>query len=162
MGIEQHLMALRRVRLQHEGTTVGTGGQRKRVAKYMLARLEQDVSGRACDPDSDPGSIEHVLPENPPAAWETAIPREHWDAAIYRLGNLTLLDSAVNRRIGNAGYAQKVSAYENSVYTLTTKLVQEAPDEWTLAHLDARQARLAQRAARLWRSDFVPLGPDDR
>lgn len=142
--------------------SVGTRGQRKRVAKYILARLEQDASGRACDPDSDPGSIEHILPENPPATWEVAIAREHWDAAIYRLGNLTLLESAVNRRIGNAAYAQKLTAYENSGYTLTTKLVQEAPEEWTLAHLDARQSRMAQRAARLWRSDFVPLGPDNR
>lgn len=142
--------------------SVGTSGQRKRVAKYILARLEQDASGRACDPDTDPGSIEHILPENPPAGWEAAIPREHWDAAIYRLGNLTLLESAANRRIGNAEYAQKVSAYEHSVYTLTTQLVQEAPDAWTLAHLDARQSRLAQRAVRLWRSDFVPLGPDNR
>ena len=142
--------------------SVGTSGQRKRVAKYILAGLEQDASGRACDPDSDPGSIEHILPENPPAAWEAAIPREHWDAAIYRLGNLTLLEPAVNRRIGNTEYAQKVSAYERSAYTLTTKLVQEAPEEWTLAHLDARQSRLAQRAVRLWRSDFVPLGQDNR
>ncbi len=140
--------------------SVGTSGQRKRLAKYILARLEQDASGRACDPDSDPGSIEHVLPENPAATWEAAIPREYWDGAIYRLGNLALLETAANRRIGNAEYAEKLPAYERSAYTLTSQLAQEAPDEWTLAHIDARQARFAQRAMRLWRSDFVPLPPE--
>jgi len=43
--------------------TIDTGGQRKKLAKYILARLEQDLSGRACDPDTDPGTIEHILPE---------------------------------------------------------------------------------------------------
>jgi hypothetical protein len=28
-----------------------TGNQRKKFAKYILARLEQDASGRACDPE---------------------------------------------------------------------------------------------------------------
>ena len=42
-----------------------TGGQRKKLVKYILARLEEDASGRSCDPDTDPATIEHVLPENP-------------------------------------------------------------------------------------------------
>jgi hypothetical protein len=44
--------------------SVDTGGQRKKLVKYILARLEEDASGRSCDPDTDPATIEHVLPEN--------------------------------------------------------------------------------------------------
>ena len=29
-----------------------------------IAYLEQAAAGRACDPDTDPGTIEHVLPEH--------------------------------------------------------------------------------------------------
>jgi hypothetical protein len=42
--------------------SVDTGGQRKKPVKYILARLEEDASGRSCDPDTDPATIEHVLP----------------------------------------------------------------------------------------------------
>ncbi|MBI5504533.1 MAG: DUF262 domain-containing protein [Deltaproteobacteria bacterium] len=139
--------------------SVVTNGQRKRLAKYILARLEHDTSGRACDPDSDPATIEHVLPENPSAAWEGSIARDHWDGAIFRLGNLTLLEPALNREIGNAEYPLKRAAYEKSAYMLTGQLAEQATEEWTLAHLDARQARLATQAVRLWRSDFVPQEP---
>lgn len=53
-----------------------TGGQRKKVVKYILARLEEDASGHAVNPEPDPGTIEHILPENPSGAWETTFPDE--------------------------------------------------------------------------------------
>jgi len=43
--------------------------RRKKLAKYILARLECDASGRACDADTDPASVEHIHPENPSAEW---------------------------------------------------------------------------------------------
>lgn len=135
--------------------TLDTGNQRKKLAKYILARLEQDASGRACDPDTDPATIEHILPENPLEDWADQFPREHWDEAVYRLGNLTLLDSASNRRVANLSYAEKVTAYVQSTYVLTRRVAEMAPEQWTPELLDARQRQLAQRATHLWRSDFV-------
>jgi hypothetical protein len=44
---------------------IPTGGQRKKIVKYILTRLESQLSGRFCDPETDPASIEHILPENP-------------------------------------------------------------------------------------------------
>jgi Protein of unknown function DUF262/Protein of unknown function (DUF1524) len=129
-------------------------GQSRKVVRYILARLESDASKRDCDPETDPGTVEHVLPENPSSAWETAIPREHWEAATYRLGNLTLLEAAANRRIGNSPYADKCDAYRTSAYALAQDLASRAPHEWTLAHMDERQAALARRAVTIWRSDF--------
>ena len=82
------------------------------------------------------------------------MPIDKWEDSIYRLGNLLLLEGAANRRIGNDDYAQKLQAYEQSGYALPRELAQRAPEEWTLAQLDARQARMAQRAVHLWRSDF--------
>ena len=37
-------------------------GQGKELIRYVLARLEADASQRACDPDTDPGTIEHTFP----------------------------------------------------------------------------------------------------
>jgi hypothetical protein len=132
-----------------------TVGQRKKLAKYMLARLEQDASGRACDPDTDPATIEHILPENPLDDWAEHVPREHWDEAVYRLGNLTLLEPAANRRVGNLSFAEKLVAYGSSSYGLARQIVELAPDHWTPEILDERQRKLARRAVHLWRSDFV-------
>ena len=135
--------------------TIETSGQRKRLAKYILVRLEGDASGRACDPDTDPGTIEHILPENPTDGWEETFPRAQWDAAVYRLGNLTLLEATANRRGGNGPYAEKVAAYADSGYALTQAIPERAPEEWTPALLDGRQRRLATRAVHVWRVDFA-------
>ena len=136
--------------------TVGTRGQRKKLAKYVLARLEQDAAGgRACDPETDPGTIEHILPENPADAWREAFPAERWEASVYRLGNLILLESAANRRVGNDAYPGKLDAYRRSRYTLARQIPEMAPETWTPELVDQRQRRLAERAVHLWRSDFA-------
>ena len=144
-----------RTRQDFAGLEVGTSGRRRRLAKYILARLEEDASGRACDPDTDPGTIEHILPENPTDEWEEAFERTRWDAAVYRIGNLTLLESAANRRIGNAAYRDKLAAYGDSKYVLSRHVLKMAPDQWTPELLDERQRRLAARAVHLWRVDFA-------
>jgi hypothetical protein len=132
-----------------------TGGQRKKVAKYILARLEEDASARACDADTDPGSIEHILPENPADNWSDTFPRELWESSIYRIGNLTLLETAANRAVGNASYAEKRTAYANSAYALTRRVPEVAPEQWTFDLLGQRQRHLAERAVHLWRADFA-------
>lgn len=135
--------------------TVDTGGQRKKLAKYMLARLESERAGRVCDPETDPGTVEHVLPENPSDAWSATFPPQQWEANIYRLGNLTLLEAPLNRSVGNADYPEKRSAYAQSAYVLSREVAETAPEQWTPELLEARQRRLAQRGIQLWRSDFA-------
>lgn len=135
--------------------TVDTGGQSRKLAKYILARLEADASGRSCDPDTDPASIEHILPENPLDEWEPSFPQEKWESTIYRLGNLTLLEPAANREVGNKSFAEKREAYQTSFYALTRQIPQLAPEQWTLEILEERQRRLATRAIHLWRVDFA-------
>jgi len=76
---------------------VDTGSRRKKTAKYILSRLESDVSNRDCDPDTDPATIEHILPENPGEEWIGSYPEKRWEEDVYRIGNLTLLESYANR-----------------------------------------------------------------
>ena len=134
--------------------SVDTSGQRRKLAKYILARFESDRSGRDCDPETDPGTVEHILPENPSDSWSASFPREQWESSVYRVGNLTLLEAAANRRVGNKEYAEKLAAYSQSSYALSREVVEMAPEQWTPELLDARQRRLARRAVHLWRADF--------
>ena len=135
--------------------TVATRGQRSRIARYVLARLETDAGNRMVDPDTDPATIEHVLPENPTGEWADTFPPERWEAAVNRLGNLSFLERERNRDVGNGPYPTKRTAYESSRYALTRAIAEMAPEEWTPALLEERQRRLAERAVQLWRADFA-------
>ena len=135
--------------------TVGTRGRRGKIARYVLARLETDAGERAVDPETDPATVEHVLPENPAGAWAGVFPPERREAAVDRLGNLTLLERTRNRNVGSAAYPAKRDAYESSAYAITREIAGLAPDEWSPALLEERQRRLAARAVRLWRADFA-------
>ena len=134
---------------------INTHGVRKKVVRYILARLEADASGSIVDPDVDPGSIEHILPENPGESWEEEFARERHESFLYRIGNLTLLEKKANRDIGNRPYADKVPAYEGSRYALTRQVAEMAPEGWTPALVEHRQKELAARAVHIWRADFA-------
>jgi hypothetical protein len=127
----------------------------RKIAKYILAKLQSYVSGRECDPDTDPGTIEHILPQNPSQDWAADFPSDQWEENVERLGNLTLLEAALNRNLANASYPAKVEAYPQSIYELTQQIPDIAPEVWTRDFLNARQRALAQAAAQIWRSNFV-------
>lgn len=131
-----------------------TAGQRKKLVKYILCKLESDVDGIPRDFEADAGTIEHILPENPTAEWDVSFSADRQKDFIYRLGNLTLLEARLNRRIGNGLFADKLQSYGQSGYALVKKLVDESPEEWTPAALTERQKRLAQRATHLWRVNY--------
>ena len=132
-----------------------TNGQGKRLAKYVLCRLESDLTGIQRDYEADTGSIEHILPENPSAEWAAYFAEERQKDFIYRIGNLTLLESTLNRRIGNALLADKLPSYAQSRYGQTQGIVDDGIQEWMPAALDQRQQRMAQRAVHIWRADFA-------
>ena len=130
---------------------------RKKLLKYILCRLEDDANDveRERDPETDPASIEHILPQNPSGDWADAFTATEVQAAVERIGNATLLESTVNRDIGSASYADKRPAYERSAYALTRQVAEMAPEEWSFAFMEKRQQQLAQRAVQVWRSDFA-------
>jgi hypothetical protein len=132
-----------------------TSGQSKRLAKFILCRLEEDATQRICDPEIDPATIEHILPENPADVWTATFPKAQWETNVYRLGNLALLEAGPNRSVGNAEFAQKRDAYSRSMYATTQKIADAAPEQWTPELLEARQLLMAKRAVHIWRSPYV-------
>jgi len=129
--------------------------QGKKLTQYILGALESDASGRTFDPNSDPASIEHVLPENPVAEWDESFPTEAQVKMVGRLGNMTLLEPGLNREVGNASLEVKLEAYRRSRYQLTAHIAEMEPSEWTPSSIEARQRHLAGRAVHIWRSDFA-------
>lgn len=129
-----------------------TSSRNKKVVRYILFEIEKQRSGHALDFESAKYSIEHVLPENPSEAWDH-IEDDKLDRLTYRLGNMTLLETARNRELGNAGFAQKRIAYEQSEIAITNKIA-EHYDVWDEQKIEARQTKLADMAAAIWKLDL--------
>ncbi len=130
--------------------TISTKGQKRKLARYILWKLEIDASGRE-DISEDGFSIEHILPESLSEDWRTCFSGSQIEEIVYRIGNLTPLEPPINREIGNQAYAIKREYYPRSVYNLTNRI---SAEEWTADAIASRQRRLAQRGVHIWRSNF--------
>jgi len=130
--------------------TVATRGQQKKLARYILWKLENDAANQEIVEESF--SIEHILPESPEQDWLDDFTDAQITDMVYRLGNLTPLEPPLNRQIGNQSYTTKRDVYPTSAYRLTQEILAE---EWTPNALANRQKQLAKRAVHIWRSDFA-------
>lgn len=135
--------------------TLPTSGQRSRVARYILCKIETAAAERHCDWMNDPATIEHVLPENPDESWYKMVPPDRHAQFVYRLGNLTLLERRLNRDAGNRSFAEKRLLYAQSSYRMPKQLDDHAPQEWNTSAIDARQRYMAKRARAIWQVGFV-------
>ncbi len=126
-----------------------TDSRNNRVVRYILCALETHLTQRGYDFASDAFNIEHVLPQRAPDNWG-GIGNDDAEALVYRLGNMTLLQSGVNRDLGNDEYSQKRAAYRQSGFVITRKLGEENVD-WTPERIASRQKWMADQATAIWR-----------
>ena len=85
-----------------------------------------------------------MLPAKPGPDWD--IDADVAEAAYKLLGNMALLKEADNRKLGNAGFAEKKSVLAQSGYDLT-KWIAEA-EAWGIDEIRQRQRRLAALATK--------------
>ena len=131
--------------------SISTKGRKKKLARYILWKLELDADTCNKPIDEDGFSIEHILPESPNDSWRNNFSDEEMEEMVYRIGNLTPLEPKLNRQIGNENYSTKREAYQKSSYTLTHNIFAE---DWTSNAIANRQERLSRRAAYIWKSNF--------
>lgn len=126
-----------------------TDSRNNRVARFILCAIEKHVSGQDYSFLSDAYNIEHVLPQTPPDGWG-GFGNDDADALVYRLGNMTLLQTGANRDVGTTEYRIKRAIYEQSGFAITRKLADENA-EWTPERIAARQTWMAAQATSIWR-----------
>lgn len=129
-----------------------TNSRNKKVVRYILFEIEKQLSGSAFDFESATYNLEHILPENPSSDW-SYIEEPKQDRLIYRLGNMTPLESAGNRDAGNGGYSLKRPIYGQSDFRIT-QAIAEHYEIWDEHKIEARQKKMADVAAGIWRIDF--------
>jgi Protein of unknown function DUF262/Protein of unknown function (DUF1524) len=126
-----------------------TQSRNRRLVRYLLCQIERHVNGQEYDFDSDTFNLEHILPQNPQVGWN-AFNDEEAEAMVYRLGNMTLCDTGLNRDLGNDDYSSKREGYRQSMFLLTQKIANENA-EWNPERVSARQNWMAKQATAIWR-----------
>lgn len=126
-----------------------TQSRNKRIGRYILSMLELHLSGIEHDIDSDRFNIEHIMPESLSEAWQ-GINELDYELFVYRLGNLCLLNTGVNREIGNTGFDMKREKYQESEFLHTRRLAEEN-SFWNPSRIEVNQQWMANQASSIWR-----------
>ncbi len=123
------------------------------IARYYLRKLEESYrTTQELSPLTNPDKVnlEHVLPENPTNLkedWQTFDENTH-RSYCKRLGNLTILNTIINREIGCGDFNLKKEKYEHSEIIITKSLSEL--DKWDWEEIEKRQNEFAERALKIW------------
>ena len=116
-----------------------------RAMEYNLRKTEELIIATP-----EKVHLEHIYPQKPAAANRLA---DH-DEYIGRLGNLTLLDHALNQEAQNSSFpVKKTRFYSQSEIYLTRELLEK--DSWTASEIEDRQDHLCQTAIELWPQNLI-------
>lgn len=129
-----------------------TNTRNKKIVRYILFEIERQRSGQDFGFESATYNLEHILPENPSESWNY-IEESKQDRLIYRLANMTPLETKQNRDVGNKDYADKQTVYSQSNFQIT-KAISVHYERWDEQAIETRQTQLAAIAAGIWRVEF--------
>ena len=126
-----------------------TQTRNKRIVRYTLFEIEKYVSGNAYDFESGSYNIEHIMPESLGDEWNNINDRDH-KQFLYRLGNMIIMNAAVNRQIGNSSFAVKKEKYSDNELSIAQRVSTEN-EEWNPERVKVHQRWLANQATAIWR-----------
>ncbi len=129
--------------------SITTKGRGKKLVRYILFSLENQVSSKKYDFSDSSVTIEHILPENPSQDWEMYFKIEEQIQYMFQLGNYTLLEESKNKLCQNDLYETKREIYKTSSYSITAQ--DSIYDEWGPEEILARQKKLAKYAKTVWK-----------
>jgi hypothetical protein len=122
------------------------------LAKYYLRVIERQK--KAGDDElvvnpTEAVNLEHVLPKTLNDDWKHISAADH-KLLLKRIGNLTLLGSKRNAKLGNASFDKKKEVFKDSAVDITKEICAYAT--WDEVAIAARQAELAKVAVKAWRA----------
>ena len=126
-----------------------------KLARYYLDSMERkstegDDAGLVPDDDTLKVNLEHIVPIGGGDGW-THIDEEIRSSLFNRLGNMVLLNSKKNAKLGNVSFEKKRTAFAESPFVLTRTVTDCA--SWGLDEINARQKKLAELAVKTWPLD---------
>lgn len=123
------------------------------LARFYLRVLEKQNGSNGdgelvVNPNEDAVNLEHIMPQTRDPHWTASVTVDQHAALVKRLGNLALLDKALNGQSGNFAFTDKIAILQKSKITLTSQIA--ANQNWTSVEIDSRQKTLAQLAVQAW------------
>lgn len=132
--------------------TIVENTRNNKVIRYILGKIERFKGGsRDVNFLSETDTIEHILPQNLGEEWGED--NYDFDALIYRLGNMCLLEKSYNRDLENKTYQQKTEVYRQSAF-VTTKSIPDDYLEWNSDAINRHQQQMGNCAKSIWKIDF--------
>ncbi len=133
-----------------------TNTRNGKIVRHILFSLDKQKSNAALDANSEKYNLEHILPENPEDGWD-AFSDNQLERFTYRIGNMALLETSINNKLGNTAYEHKKEGYAKSHIT-TTQSIPNHYNQWTPQSITQRQEQLAKLAATVWKvNEFNPF-----
>lgn len=123
------------------------------LARFYLRVLEKQNGAKGdselvVNPNEDAVNLEHIMPQTRDPHWTASVTVEQHEAFLKRLGNLALLDKALNGQSGNLSFADKIPAFRGSKIALTSQVATHPI--WTPIEINMRQKLLAGLAVKAW------------
>lgn len=122
------------------------------LAKYILSKIELNMSGVEPNINSKTLSIEHILPQHPNSNWFDNFDKNNIEHFVFRIGNLTLLETSKNQEIARESFEIKQKAYKISKYKMTQNL--DDIIEWNSTEIQKRQKEMSNIAATIWKINY--------
>ena len=126
------------------------------VAKYILRQITAHLASNNNDVRPiDSVTVEHILPKNlskwDQKAFFKGYPKSNAKMVdfVNHLGNLTLLNEIVNKKIQNDQFPSKKGAYRKSNLDINKKTVCNHT-EWTARIIERRANQFAKHASKIW------------
>ena len=135
-------------------TVVINTRREKELAKYILIKIENQISSKEYQPEDAVSTIEHILPENPGSNWDEFFPLDIQDDYIFRLGNYSLLEASINNKLdNNVSFSEKLEKYKKSSYKLSNEYCNY--EKFSPKEIALRQDKMAKIAKGIWKSAFI-------
>lgn len=127
-----------------------------KLARYILSEINSHYMGNkelVANPNGLDLNLEHILPQKPSESWLVEFSKVDYSQYIDRLGNMTLLDSTVNRKVGNTSFTEKcTAAFANSSLEITKEILNVSV--WGSKQIEERQKKMAKAACQIWRLTY--------
>ena len=145
------------------------GGGSQKQMRLVLELLEEQAAVSKSDLHSlekraGEVNLEHILPKKPGADWLASVSEnddieEDERARLTNLiGNLCLISTKVNNKIGNSSFEEKKKSYASSGFSLTKSVAEK--ERWGKSEIEERQSKLAKLAVERWRFEELSQKSD--